>query len=357
MPERDTVQTARVAALKPFGVFVRFEGFKKDGLVHVSQLVNGRRVEHPEEVVQEGDEVKVLVLSTDNGRLSCSMRQVDQATGEVVASDRPTGGGGGGGGRGGGRDNEPLPELYSIHRVEVVKLEAFGAFCRLGTGRKQGLLHISQVSNSRVEADDLKEILEVGQECFVKVIAVDQDNGKVSLSMKLVSQGNGRDLDPTHVEATAEGERRGGGGGGKGGGGGRDARQEREGAMASMQVNEYGGKRSGGGDERYAMVSDGEDDDRGGGGGGGGTYNLKMPGGGSAPPPPSGVEEEARRKQVEMAAQLLAKAEAKKATKEKKEKKREKKESKKKHKHKSDKHKSSHKKEKRSDKKRKRSRS
>ena len=76
--------------LKAFGAFVRIEGFRKEGLVHISQLVNGRRVETPDEVVTPGDEVKVVVLSTDNGRLSVSMRQVDQATGEVVGDSRGT---------------------------------------------------------------------------------------------------------------------------------------------------------------------------------------------------------------------------------------------------------------------------
>ena len=72
--------------------------------------------------MREGEEVRVLVLSTDGGRLSCSLRQVDQETGERLAGDERRdgdgrgrgGGGGGGGGEGGG--TEAMPELYSIHR-------------------------------------------------------------------------------------------------------------------------------------------------------------------------------------------------------------------------------------------------
>ena len=335
MPELGTVHSARVVMLKAFGAFVRIEGFRKEGLVHISQLVNGRRVETPDEVVTPGDEVKVVVLSTDNGRLSVSMRQVDQATGEVVGDSR--GGGGGGDRRGPQGGGEPLPELYSILKAEVAKLEGFGAFCRLEGMRKQGLLHISQVANSRVEAEDLPEILAVGQEVFVKVIGADEVTGKIALSMKLVSQREGRDLDPSHVEAAAEGDRR-SGRAGPGGGGAR----EREGAMAAMQVPEYGGKQRGGGGADYAMVSDGEDEQPA--ASSRGTYNLKMPNGAAPPPPPEQQPLDAgQRRQVELAAQLLAKASSKKAKKEKKEKKKkdkerkrekkEKKERKKSHKH------------------------
>ena len=147
-----------------------------------------------------------------------------------------------------------------------------------------------------------------------QVIGADEVSGKIALSMKLVSQRDGRDLDPSHVEAAAEGERR-SGRGGAGGGGAR----EREGAMAAMQVPEYGGKQRGGGAD-YAMVSDGEDEQptassR-------GTYNLKMPNGAAPPPaPPEQPLDAGQRRQVELAAQLLAKASSKKAKKEKKEKK------------------------------------
>ena len=89
----------------------------------------------------------------------------------------------------------------------MAKLESFGAFCRLPGLRKQGLLHISQISNTRVEAEDLAHILAVDDVVFVKVISVDEASGKISLSMKLASQGDERDLDPSHAEAQAEGER------------------------------------------------------------------------------------------------------------------------------------------------------
>ena len=234
MPELGSIHRARVVSCRPFGAFVALEGFRPQGLVHISQLAD-QRVQTVDEVVREDDEVRVLVLSVDNGRLSCSLRQVDQETGERREGERGggrggSGGGGGGGGRGGG-GSDAMPELYSIHRVEVAKLESFGAFCRLPGLRKQGLLHISQISNTRIEADDLPHILAVDETVFVKVIGVDESNGRIALSAKLVSQGDGRDLDPSHAEAQAEGDR----------GGGRrretaEEGREKQNAMAAMQV-------------------------------------------------------------------------------------------------------------------------
>ena len=137
-----------------------------------------------------------------------------------------------------------MPELYSIHKVEVARLTDFGAFCTLPGSRRDGLLHISQLANSRVEAADLPHILEVGEEIFVKVISVDERSGKLAFSRKLASQSDGRDLDPSHVEAAAEGERRGGGGGK---GSATASARERDSQMAAMNVPEYGGKQRGSG--------------------------------------------------------------------------------------------------------------
>ena len=162
--------------------------------------------------------------------------------GEGKPDDGGGGGGGyrGGGGYGGGGGGEALPELYTIHRGEIAKLESFGAFCKLQGFRKQGLLHVSQISNARVESEDIPSILAVGDEAWLKVVSVDEGMGRIGLSMKLVSQGDGRDLDPSHTEAAADGER------GKGGGGGRGRNREEEmeqrAQKAALMVPEYGGK-------------------------------------------------------------------------------------------------------------------
>ena len=89
--------------IKPFGAFAEIDGFASHGLVHISQLAP-RRVETVEEVVNVGDTVKVKVISVEmgeNGRskVSLSMKQVDQATGQDLGDVGGGGGGGGGGGR------------------------------------------------------------------------------------------------------------------------------------------------------------------------------------------------------------------------------------------------------------------
>ena len=97
--------------IKPFGAFAEIDGFVSHGLVHISQLAP-RRVETVEEVVNVGDTVKVKVISVEmgeNGRskVSLSMKQVDQATGQDLGD---VGGGGGGGGGGGRREYKKREE-------------------------------------------------------------------------------------------------------------------------------------------------------------------------------------------------------------------------------------------------------
>jgi len=185
----------------------------------------------------------------------------------------------------------------------VAKIETFGAFITVPDFRKNGLLHISQVSNQRIEADDLPHILEVGQHVYVKVTMVDASAGRYSLSMKLCSQSDGRDLDPTHAESEAD--RKGGRGPGD---------ETRRDSMAALQVPEYGGKQLGTGD--YALLPDEDGIPLGGPPQGpGGQYNLVVPGTGRPPPPPppeaGGVADERVQLQMELTARLLARGAAK----------------------------------------------
>jgi predicted RNA-binding protein with RPS1 domain len=90
LPHVGSIHRAKVAKIESFGAFVALPNFRRQGLVHISQLA-GRRVETVDEVVSAGDAVYVYVLSTDGGRLSCSMRRVDQSTGDEV-TEEPRGG-------------------------------------------------------------------------------------------------------------------------------------------------------------------------------------------------------------------------------------------------------------------------
>ncbi|WP_136683409.1 polyribonucleotide nucleotidyltransferase [Falsirhodobacter xinxiangensis] len=88
-PEEGQIYTGRVVKLVDFGAFVNFFG-KRDGLVHVSQIAN-KRLQHPNEVLKEGQEVKVKLLGFDDrGKVRLGMKMVDQETGQEVAPDAKT---------------------------------------------------------------------------------------------------------------------------------------------------------------------------------------------------------------------------------------------------------------------------
>ncbi len=85
-PEAGVIYTGTVVKIVDFGAFVNFFG-KRDGLVHVSQIEN-RRLNHPSDVLKEGQEVKVKLLGFDDrGKVRLSMKVVDQETGEEVKSE------------------------------------------------------------------------------------------------------------------------------------------------------------------------------------------------------------------------------------------------------------------------------
>ncbi len=86
-PEEGKIYTGKVVKLVDFGAFVNFFG-KRDGLVHVSQIAN-RRLNHPNEVLKEGQEVKVKLLGFDDrGKVRLGMKMVDQETGEEIVEKK-----------------------------------------------------------------------------------------------------------------------------------------------------------------------------------------------------------------------------------------------------------------------------
>ncbi|KAM9340032.1 zinc finger CCHC domain-containing protein 17 [Symphorus nematophorus] len=103
---------------------------------------------------------------------------------------------------------EGLPPMYSIAKGEVVSVQAYGAFVRLPGYKKEGLVHVSEMSASRVE--NASEIVDVGEQVWIKVIGreIRGDKVKLSFSMKAVNQGTGRDLDPNNVMAEQDSRRR-----------------------------------------------------------------------------------------------------------------------------------------------------
>jgi len=94
-----------------------------------------------------------------------------------------------------------LPDLYSIHRGRIQNITDFGAFVLLEDYKRTGLVHISQVTKTRLSGrKEIEEIVAEGESVWVKVIAISEDSSKMSLSMKLINQTDGRDLDPNNVD-------------------------------------------------------------------------------------------------------------------------------------------------------------
>ena len=86
-PEAGKVYDGKVVKIVDFGAFVNFFG-KRDGLVHVSQIEN-RRLNHPSDVLKEGQDVKVKLLGFDDrGKVRLAMKMVDQETGQEIAEEK-----------------------------------------------------------------------------------------------------------------------------------------------------------------------------------------------------------------------------------------------------------------------------
>lgn len=112
-------------------------------------------------------------------------------------------------------DDEPepsgldgLPPMFAIAQGEVVSVQTYGAFVRLPGYKKEGLVHVSEMSATRIEK--ASEIVDVGEKVWIKVIGreIRDDKVKLSFSMKSVNQGTGRDLDPNNVMAEQDARRR-----------------------------------------------------------------------------------------------------------------------------------------------------
>jgi small subunit ribosomal protein S1 len=161
----NTVVSGRVTRLADFGAFVELEA-GVEGLIPIGELTFERRVNHPGDVVKAGDVVRVRVMSVDpeRKRISLSLKKAgeDPWTGAGVR----------------------WPEKSEVDGV-VKRITEFGAFVELVPG-VEGLVHISELSNERVRSvgDAVKE----GQLVRVKVLTVEEERRRISLSIKQVGQ-------------------------------------------------------------------------------------------------------------------------------------------------------------------------
>jgi predicted RNA-binding protein with RPS1 domain len=170
-----------VNGIAPFGVFVDI-GVGKDGLVHISELAEGR-VERAEDAVTVGQSYtfRVLEVDAEGQRISLSLRRAQEGF-----QERPRGGGAGSSaGGGGGRRREANLDGIAPGTIldgKVSGIAPFGAFVDLGVGR-DGLVHISELAEGRI--GKVEDVVNVGDAIKVRVLEVDPSSKRISLSMRL----------------------------------------------------------------------------------------------------------------------------------------------------------------------------
>ncbi len=163
--------TGTVKSLTSYGAFVDIGGV--DGMVHISEL-SWSRIKHPSEVVSVGDTVEVYVISFDpeKKKISLGMKDRTQNPWEIFTGKYQVG---------------------DVANVRVVKLMTFGAFAEIVPG-VDGLIHISQIADHRI--DKPGDVLSEGQMVDVKIIDIDYDHKKVSLSIRALLEGGQEESAP-----------------------------------------------------------------------------------------------------------------------------------------------------------------
>jgi small subunit ribosomal protein S1 len=159
-----------VSSIVDFGAFVDLGGI--DGLVHISEL-SWNHVSHPSEVVKVGDEVEVEVLEVelDRERISLGLKQTTEDPWRQLVKNFPIG---------------------SIIEGKVTKLVSFGAFVELGENI-EGLVHISEMAGKHIESP--AQVVHVGDAVHIKVMDIDPDRRRISLSMKSAAETLGIEIE------------------------------------------------------------------------------------------------------------------------------------------------------------------
>jgi len=165
-----------VKSLTSFGAFVDLGGI--DGMVHISEL-SWKRIKHPSEVVNVGDTLEVYIkdLNKEENRISLGYKKTEDNPWEIFKSQYNVG---------------------DVVKATIVSITSFGAFAQIIDGI-DGLIHISQIADKKVE--NVKDILSVGQEVDVKIIDIDEEKERISISIRALLVN---DEEAEAVEETAE---------------------------------------------------------------------------------------------------------------------------------------------------------
>ena len=181
------VVSGTISNIVDFGAFVDLEGI--DGLIHISEL-SWSHVNHPSEVLTIGQtvSVKVLDIDRDRQRISLGLKQTQKDPWQEVFENR---------------------QVNEIVHGRVTKLVSFGAFVEIEEG-VEGLIHISELAQHHVE--EPSEILRPGQDINVKIIEIDPERRRLSLSLKRleaeyrIHEDAAEDEEGEEYEGEAEGE-------------------------------------------------------------------------------------------------------------------------------------------------------
>lgn len=169
------VYTGKVKSLTSFGAFVDLGGI--DGMVHISEL-SWKRIKHPSEVVSVGDTLEVYIkdLNQEENRISLGYKKTEDNPWEIFKANYNVG---------------------DVVKATIVSITTFGAFAQIIDG-VDGLIHISQIADKKVE--NVKDILSVGQEVDVKIIDIDTDAKRISISMRALLEDAADEADEAAVE-------------------------------------------------------------------------------------------------------------------------------------------------------------
>ncbi len=154
-----------VKSLTSFGAFVDLGGI--DGMVHISEL-SWKRIKHPSEVVSVGDTLEVYIkdLNQEENRISLGYKKAEDNPWEIFKANYKVG---------------------DVVKATIVSITSFGAFAQIIDG-VDGLIHISQIADKKVE--NVKDILSVGQEVDVKIIDIDTEAKRISISIRALLENS-----------------------------------------------------------------------------------------------------------------------------------------------------------------------
>jgi len=197
-----------VQRLTQFGAFIDIGGI--DGLVHISEMA-WHHVEKPSDVVKEGDKVRVHILKLDpqNERISLSIKATQPGPWQSLGSEF---------------------EIGAIVTGTVKRLVGFGAFVEVASG-VEGLVHISQIAHRHIGTPH--EVLKEGQEVQVKILDLNPDEKRISLSIKETEEAPAAAPKPERSERGERGER-----GDRGPRGNRQSKEDREAVEYAEKMNQ-----------------------------------------------------------------------------------------------------------------------